>query len=115
VIESAHAGFLLSGFDHGAAVEIDRGLREQPSVDRRPCSQRDRGLGQDDTLAMRRRAEIHETGDLPEDILGLCSTCQEDLRAAAHGEILGDLEIQTSLAVPVRVTSVGIRSPVPHW
>lgn len=41
---------------------------------------------------MRRRAEIHETGNLPEDILGLCSICQEDLRAAAHGEILGDLE-----------------------
>jgi len=25
---------------------------------------------------MRRRAEIHETGDLPKNILGLCSTCQ---------------------------------------
>ena len=83
---------LRSWLDHGVAVEVDRCLREQASVDRRPGPQGNRRLAQDDPITVRCRANIHETGDLPEDILGKRPACQKDLGPIANGKILSDLE-----------------------
>ena len=83
---------LRRGLDHGAAVKGDRGLGQQPAIDRSARPQRDHGVGQHNALAVRGRAEIHRTGDLPEHVLGQRATCQMDCCRAAQGQVLGDLE-----------------------
>ena len=53
------------------------------------------------------------TGDLPEDVLGQCATGEEDLVALLTVRFWATWKIQTAVALPVRVTSAGIKDRCP--
>jgi len=57
-------------FDHGAAVNVDRRLGEQPAITGGARLQPDQGLGQHNALKVRGRSEIHTATHLPKDIFG---------------------------------------------
>ena len=51
---------LLCGFDDRTSAQNNRGLRQQPAIQRRACFQRSRCFRQNDALEVRSRAQIHE-------------------------------------------------------
>src|SRR5690242_9921520 len=72
--------------------QSDGGLCQQSAVGRCAGVQRDRCLREYHTLEMRRRSDVHNTEDLPEDVLGECADGQDDPRSGRLGNSLRYLE-----------------------
>jgi hypothetical protein len=81
--------FALSVLRGGNSIHLqcNRSLCEQPAVDRCARFHCDQRLGQDNSFKVRSCSEGHFTGDLPEYVLGLCVSAQDDSLAAAYNEI----------------------------
>jgi hypothetical protein len=71
-ITAAHPDALRNG--HRRGIERYRGLRQQSAVDRSQISKRDRCRAKNNSFKVRARADVHGTGDLPENVLGQCTT-----------------------------------------
>ena len=65
-------------------IENDRRLGEQPAVDGRKIPKRDPSLAQDYAFKVRARTDGHRTRHLPVDILGQCTTAQDDILGSGH-------------------------------
>jgi hypothetical protein len=64
----------LLGHSNRSRIKSDCRLRQQPAVDRCEIPKCDRCLTQYNSLKVRVRSNGHSTGDLPEDVLGQCTT-----------------------------------------